>query len=134
MVHPCQLHQDIVSVLHDCETMTWSQIEQAAEQHKGSGTSIATVDLIPLARERLGLLGIEEEFLFELRVDHVRRIWGVRDRLVLDLLWWDPGHEVCRSKRHPSAIRRRAVPIHNVCPFGQSGGAGRCAVCFTRDL
>ena len=35
------------------------------------------------------------------RISGPGRVWGIREEHVLDLLWWDPRHEVCPSpKKH----------------------------------
>ena len=37
--------------------------------------------------------------LWEFRLSGKERIWGTRFGAVIDLIWWDPNHEVCPSKK-----------------------------------
>ena len=54
------------------------------------------------ARKRLKDLNLEDmEELFSLRLSGKERIWGILTQGVLEVLWWDPAHEVCpSSKKH----------------------------------
>jgi hypothetical protein len=36
---------------------------------------------------------------FSLRINSPARVWGIRDEYVLRVLWRDPRHEVCPSKK-----------------------------------
>jgi len=42
-------------------------------------------------------LGMTDDALYSLRLSGKLRLWGVRDRSVLQLLWYDPEHQVCPS-------------------------------------
>ncbi len=43
----------------------------------------------------------DEEPIFEEEIqawaNGKQRIWGIKDRNILKVLWWDPDHEVCPS-------------------------------------
>jgi hypothetical protein len=58
-------------------------------------------NLCPAAQARLHEIDLEEYNgqWWELRVTGERRIWGVRQRHVFYVVWWDPEHEVCPSKK-----------------------------------
>jgi hypothetical protein len=61
---------------------------------------VEVVNMVPGAQERLMKIGKDEQAqLFSLRVAGRMRLWGVRDIAILRLLWWDPNHEVCPSRR-----------------------------------
>jgi len=38
------------------------------------------------------------EDLFSLRLTGKKRLWGIRDRHVFKVFWWDPEHGVCPSE------------------------------------
>jgi hypothetical protein len=77
--------------------MTWAEIDGPCGSH-----SVGIEDLCTEAQDQLKKLGMEElESLFSLRITGERRVWGVKDVAVLQILWWDPKHSVCPSgKKH----------------------------------
>lgn len=84
---------NIIPKLQSFETQTWAQIE---------GSNNHSVDLdkcIKDASDRLAELDINEDSLFSLRLTGKQRIWGIKDVAILRILWWDPEHEVCPSKK-----------------------------------
>lgn len=77
------------------ETMTWAEIKQSGS-HNVSVSSIC-----PEAKERLKYIEMDDiDELFSLRLTGTQRIWGIRDRYILKILWWDPKHQV-----YPSCLR-----------------------------
>jgi hypothetical protein len=58
--------------------------------------------MIDEAQRRLTEIDRDEQAqLFSIRIAAKKRIWGIRDIVILRLLWWDPNHEVCPSpKKH----------------------------------
>jgi len=76
--------------------MTWNEI---SVRSKYFHHSIPVKDIIPQAQKRLGEMGLHMlDELFRFRLANLERVWGYRDRAVMQLLWWDPGHEICPSK------------------------------------
>lgn len=78
------------------ETMRWREILVDA------GTShhmVSVSRLSKAARDRLDLItrGQVNDDLLSLRLTGRERIWGIFDRGVCQLLWWDPDHQVCPS-------------------------------------
>jgi hypothetical protein len=72
--------------------MHWHEIE--GKQHH----SIGIESLSKEATDRLAEIkqdDIAEIFSFRLQGAH--RVFGIRDRSVVKLLWWDPEHGVCPS-------------------------------------
>jgi hypothetical protein len=74
--------------------MTWAQI-------MGTGSHpIPVGDITPDAQRRLEAIGqADVDELFSLRFTGRERLWGIRDRHTLKVLWWDPGHEICPSTK-----------------------------------
>lgn len=86
------LLKKIIPKLHQFETMTWGGLEGSDHHFVGWDR------LCRAAQRRLEELGREDvSELFSLRMDSRARIWGQRDVARLNLLWWDPDHQVCPS-------------------------------------
>ena len=77
------------------ETMTWREIlMDAKKQHH----SISVDQLSKKAQNRLKETNQDDiESLISLRLSGTQRIWGVLDQGTLNLLWWDPDHQICLS-------------------------------------
>lgn len=95
-ITPCQA-MIIHGRLSALESMTWNEIERRNEHHL-----IAVSRLSKEARDRLNEIAQDDvEHLYSLRIASTERVWGIRDRHVLKLLWWDPEHKVYPvSKKH----------------------------------
>lgn len=53
------------------------------------------------ARRLLDLRYDDLDELWEFRVSGKERVWGARIGMTVDIIWWDPRHEVCpSSKKH----------------------------------
>jgi hypothetical protein len=91
-----ELHvwDDILPKMRNYETMTWGQIEG---DHKRNH-SVQIGSMCKKARKRVEELKLDIDELFRFRLTGEQRLWGIRDRNVFKLLWWDPGHEVCPSQ------------------------------------
>jgi hypothetical protein len=89
------LVRSVVPKLHDYESMSWADVEGPSGSH-----SILYDGLCPEAQERLKVIGHGElESLFSVRISSERRVWGIKDLAILRVLWWDPEHSVCPSKK-----------------------------------
>lgn len=52
--------------------------------------------LCAAALKRLQVLHLDDlDEVHRLRLSGVERVWGIRDLNVLNLLWWDPFHQIC---------------------------------------
>lgn len=78
------------------ETMKWGEI-LGDKNHP-----VPLFALPPDTRKRLKEIKQDDvDSLISLRLDGKKRIWGIRNRNILKILWWDPEHQVCPShKRH----------------------------------
>ncbi|MCK9490727.1 MAG: hypothetical protein M0Q24_01445 [Sulfurimonas sp.] len=78
------------------ENLNWAELKE-----KGSH-NIEINKLTKKAQKRLVEIGCNDiDELFSLRISGKERIWGIRDRFALKIIWWDPEHEVCPSlKKH----------------------------------
>lgn len=93
----------ILPALSDYEKLTWAEIKSASKSH-GEGSkshNVPVQELTKAARDELERMKIENDEIFSLRLNGVERVWGFLNCGVLELLWYDPQHEVCVSrKRH----------------------------------
>jgi hypothetical protein len=75
----------------------FSEIMSASKGY-GKGSLHHLVDAKQLnssAKERLIKINQEDtKELFSLRLNGEKRIWGIKERQILQILWWDPSHKV----------------------------------------
>jgi len=85
----------IVGKLHNFDSMKWSDIE-GRDHHILSADSISK-DAI----ERLQEIRRDDDIdsIFSFHLGGQKRIICIRDRNVAKLLWFDPGHKVCESRK-----------------------------------
>lgn len=94
---------DFVTVIHikgklsNFETMTWREILLDA---KKQNHFISVDKLSKKAQDRLIETNQDDvEELLSLRLGGKERIWGVLEQGTLNLLWWDPNHQICVSTK-----------------------------------
>ncbi|MCW4013089.1 MAG: hypothetical protein NWF07_08870 [Candidatus Bathyarchaeota archaeon] len=92
---PKQLNKHIKTI-HAYEKQTIGQIFH--EQHEYNH-SIPIGKLIPRAQKRLKDLHINVEILHRLRLGGRPRLWGILEGNIFQILWVDPSHQVCPSKK-----------------------------------
>lgn len=85
--------------LSNFESMTWSEI---LIQGKKSHHLVKIESLSKEAQKYLEKMGLDDvEELVSLRLSGEERVWGILAEGILNLLWWDPEHQVCPSlKKH----------------------------------
>lgn len=83
----------IFKKIKSLESMTWSEIKKNKKSH-----SILFSEICTAAQNRLAEIEQDDVAeLFSLRLGSKKRIWGIRNGRVLEILWWDPNHTVCPS-------------------------------------
>ena len=83
--------------LADFETMTWSEILIGGKKRNHT---IQVADLPGENQRRLREIGQGDvDQLVSLSVSGRERIFGILDKTVLRLLWWDPEHQVYPSRK-----------------------------------
>ncbi len=76
--------------------MTWKEISA----NPGYNHSVSVSEMIREAQKRLEELNLDDQDeLYRLRMNGKLRLWGIRDRNILRLLWWDREHEICPSQK-----------------------------------
>jgi len=96
-----QVQQPVIDKIRErlksFETMTWSEIlnEGAKRNHL-----VSRNDLCKEAKDRLVVLKQDDvDHLLSLALAAKGRIWGILENSVVRLLWWDPEHSVCPSRK-----------------------------------
>ena len=93
--------------LQDFESMTWSEIMQAAGgRARGNNSHFVQVEkLTKQAKQRLAEISQDDvSELFSLRLSATTRIYGIRDRRALKLVWYD---------RHHGTNTQAVYPVQN---------------------
>ncbi len=95
--HSAESLKDVQAKLGHFETMYWREIEQKQSCHFTPVNEIEKP-----ARERLAALNLDDtDSLYQLRLGGKTRVWGIRDRFIFRILWWDPDHGVYKvEKKH----------------------------------
>ena len=84
----------IIPKLSAYEKMTWAEI-------KGPSHNVSCDKCIKDAQKELQDLHIYYDEIFSLRLTGEKRIWGILEKGVLNILWYDEKHEICPShKKH----------------------------------
>ena len=86
----------------DFEGQTWTEI-MSASGGKRTGTNshfIPVAHLIKEAQKRAEELKIDDYEFFSLRLDAKKRLWGIIDGGVFQIIWYDPNHEICPSHKN----------------------------------
>lgn len=82
----------ILNKLKDFESMTWREILLDA---KKQNHTVSINQLGSTARRRLQVIQLDDlDELTSLRLSGKQRIWGILNQGTLNLLWWDPNHQV----------------------------------------
>ena len=91
--------KEIHSKLSEFERKTWKEI-LIKEKHRNH--SILVSEICPEAQKRLRKIKQDDiDELVSLRLTGQKRVWGIKERNILKVLWWDPNHTVCPSpKKH----------------------------------
>lgn len=96
------IFNEIYDKMKQFETRSWNDIdkETSASGSKHHYISVGTLNLA--AQKRLETIGFGDlDQVYSLRLDGKLRIFGRREANVLDIIWVDPNHEICKStKKH----------------------------------
>jgi hypothetical protein len=88
--------QDLLQKIFQSQKLTWQEL------YNHGCHSVYVSDLISEAQQRLREIGQDDlDELYSLRLTGKQRIWGIKERNILWLLWWDPLHSICQCpKKH----------------------------------
>ena len=89
--------KEIQTKLSNYESRTWLEI---LVDSKKQNHTVPINELSKLARERLTEMKLDDlDELTSLRLSGTERIWGKVNQGVMELLWWDPNHEVYPTQK-----------------------------------
>lgn len=89
--------KEIQTKLSNYESMTWGEI---LIDSKKQNHIVSINTLSKLARQRLTEMNLDDlDELTSLRLSGTERIWGKFNKGVMELLWWDPKHEVYPTQK-----------------------------------
>jgi hypothetical protein len=101
LVHPFGWHEvtgskirDIRDKLANFESMTWNDIVVKAKKRNHT---VLVSKICKEARDRILALRLDIDELVSLHLTGTERVWGYRDGAILNVLWWDPYHQICPS-------------------------------------
>jgi hypothetical protein len=87
--------REILGKLCELEALNWNEILVI---RKKQNHEVDVGDLSKDAQKRLVEIFQDDiDSLVSLRLSGVERVWGIREKAILKLLWWDPNHQVCPS-------------------------------------
>lgn len=86
--------RDIRDKLANFESMTWNDIVVKAKKRNHT---ISVSKICKEARDCLLALRLDIDELVSLHLSGTERVWGYRDGAILNVLWWDPEHQICPS-------------------------------------
>jgi len=87
-------YKEVMEHLHEFENYNQETIKNTGSH------SVSLSGLIKAARKRLEEIESDDiNELFSLRVMGAKRVWCIQERNIMKILWWDPKHEVCPSKK-----------------------------------
>lgn len=91
-----KLWREVLPRLHDLETQTWGEVYGKRD---GSTHPMPVDRIAKTAQDRLKALGREDyDSIFQINIRGGIRIWGIRDRSVFYLMWFDPNHTVYEQR------------------------------------
>jgi len=95
-------HKEVLGKMVDYSGMTWREVKQQTHDDGKSKHHFLSPDsLSKKAVERLRAKGLEEfsDDIFSFALQNKIRIVGIRNREKFHVLWYDPEHEICQSKK-----------------------------------
>lgn len=89
----------VLEYLRSYEGSTWQDIKQMNHDNgKKKNHTVKMEGLTKPAIRRLRRINMDDiPGVFSLRFENMFRIIGIRDEAILDILWIDPNHEVCKT-------------------------------------
>lgn len=95
-------HKDFLEKLLNYGSMTWSEIKkQTHDDGKSKHHFLPTYELSKEAIDRFKIKGFPEEAdsIFSFALENKLRIIGIRKNEFFHVMWYDPEHEFCPSKK-----------------------------------
>lgn len=85
----------LLGQLRSFEKMQWGELAKNNKSH-----SMPVNRLCKAAQDRLVQIGQDDvDTLYSFRFGSTQRLWGIRDRAALRILWWDHDHTVYPTEK-----------------------------------
>jgi hypothetical protein len=86
---------EVLTKLKGFEAMDWREIKETGSH------SVKVANLSKDARNRLAVLHLDDyDDIYSLRFTGKKRIYGLKDKDILRILWWDSEHEIYPVELH----------------------------------
>lgn len=95
-------HREILDKMISFSSMTWAQLNRQTHDNGRSKNHILQVEsLSKVAQNRIIAMHLEEDNdrLYSIALNNTLRVIGIRDKDRFHVLWYDPEHKVCPSKK-----------------------------------
>lgn len=95
-------HKEVMEKMLEYSTMTWADIrKQTHDRGKSKHHFLDAENLSPETKERINKMKLEQysDMIFSFALQNKLRIVGIREREHFHVLWYDPNHEICPSKK-----------------------------------
>lgn len=93
--------RDILEKLMSFEGMTWGEIQKASggRQHGTNHHYIKLCDMTKQAQERALAIRLDVDELFSLRLTGTKRLYGIINNGVYQMIWYTDEHDICLSEK-----------------------------------
>lgn len=95
-------YKDFLEKLIDYSSMTWTEVKnQTHDNRKSKHHFLSPESLSKEAYERLKVRELEQylDSIFSFSLENKLRLIGIRKNENFHILWYDPEHEICPSKK-----------------------------------
>ncbi len=96
------LYREVMEKMIDYSNMTWAEIKKQTHDIGKSKHHLLSLDMLSKdAFDRFKIMRIEEyeDSIFSFALQNRLRIVGIRENEYFHVLWYDPNHQVCPSKK-----------------------------------
>ena len=96
------MHREVLQKIMDYGCMTWAEIDrQQHDDGKSKHHYLEYESLSRAARDRIKERNLEDEteVIFSFALQNLLRIVGLRRGAEFSVIWYDPKHEFCPSRR-----------------------------------
>ncbi len=95
-------HKEVLTKMINYSSMTWGEVKrQTHDDGRSKHHFLAPGSLSKEAAERLKARDLEEfsDYIFSFALQNKIRIVGIRNAEKFHVLWYDPDHKICPSKK-----------------------------------
>ena len=93
--------ETIFPKLREFETLTWAIIKTIPKTGRNGGNmhhNISVEEFTKEGKEEMEKQHLHYDELFSLRLDNKKRLFGILDKGVFHIVWYDSNHEIAKTK------------------------------------